>query len=572
MKKIVMRKSDGEWQGGDLDPLLKKIYLGRGINSCDEIDYQLKNLFPFDQLKGIDDATELLWSVLQDQGQILIVGDFDVDGATSTVVALKALRAFGFENVDYLVPNRFEYGYGLSSDLVPVAARYNPDLIITVDNGISSIDGVETARKLGIKVLVTDHHLPGAELPNAGAIVNPNQKGDLFPSKNLAGVGVVFYLMLAFRKLLRDKGWFGENRLEPNLADFLDLVALGTIADIVTLDRNNRIFVKHGVERIRYGKCSAGIRALFHVTGRDISAISTGDLSYVLAPRLNAAGRLDDMSLGVECLLTDDYKKAIDMAQQLDILNDERKAIEHDMRIQAEKELNELQLDSDLPLGICLFDQNWHQGVVGILASRVKSKLNRPVVAFAKVDDNEIKGSARSIEGLHIKEVIEAVDAKHPELINKYGGHAMAAGIQLGIDKYEDFCKAFLDELDQHITEDHLYEKIWSDGELESEHFSLETANMLNNSGPWGCGFDEPVFSGRFSVLDQKLIGNKHLKLTLALPGHEQKIEAIMFFADTEKWPNYQCKSVSAAFKLDINKYRGRHNLQLVLAHLEPYL
>lgn len=571
MQKIIVRKpvEDVSWDVNNLHPLLKRIYLNRGIKSSAEFEYDVEHLLSYENLSGMNAAITCVWQAIEKQQHILIIGDYDADGATSTALAIKALKAFGHQRVSYLVPNRFKYGYGLTPEIAITAARKNPDLIITVDNGISSCKGVEMAKQLGSKVLITDHHLPSENLPEADAIVNPNQYGDQFASKNLAGVGVIFYVMLALRKFLRDQQWFTTCGIpEPNMASFLDLVALGTVADIVNLDKNNRILVQQGLCRIRAGKCCAGIKALLQIAKRNYKRTIASDLGYVLGPRLNAAGRLDDMSLGIECLLTDDKNKALETAKQLNTLNEERRAIEVNMQQQATRELNNLQLDKELPTGLCLYDANWHQGVIGILASRIKDRLHRPVIAFAKIDDNEIKGSARSVFGVHIRDVLDAIAAQNPELITKFGGHAMAAGLSLQLDKYNDFRAVFDQEVSKHLSPESLHKQIYVDGELTKQELCLDTAKLLRDAGPWGQGFPEPAFVGTFNIVQQYLVGNKHLKLMLSLPNNGQMVEAIAFNVDTEKWPNYQCNSIHTAYRLDVNEYRSAC-LQLIIEYLE---
>ncbi|MCW8980777.1 MAG: single-stranded-DNA-specific exonuclease RecJ, partial [Altibacter sp.] len=432
MHKSIKRISGTEKKIPGFSSVLNRVYVNRHIQSESELDYSISKLLPFEKLKGISEAALLMSDAIKNNSKIVIVGDFDVDGATSTTVAVKALHSMGAKNVEFLVPNRFEFGYGLTPEIVQVAIdRFNPDIIITVDNGISSIEGVKAAKEHNLKVIVTDHHLPAKTLPEADAIVNPNQPGDEFPSKMLAGVGVIFYTMLALRSLLREQGWFKEQNIsEPNLAELLDLVALGTIADVVPLDYNNRILVSQGLARIRSGHVSTGIKALIDITGRDMERLIASDFGFAIAPRLNAAGRLDDMSLGINCLLSDDIAAAHKMAQQLDEINYARRDIEADMKQQAMKLLDDMSLDDsdNLPFGLCLFDQGFHEGVVGIIASRIKDRWNRPVIVFAKTSDNLLKGSGRSIKGLHIRDALDSVATKYPNLISKFGGHAMAAG------------------------------------------------------------------------------------------------------------------------------------------------
>lgn len=554
---------------GDLPPLLTRLYASRGVRSAAELERGLKGLLPVGQLRGVDAAVSVLREALAKGQAILVVGDFDCDGATASCVAVLALRALGAARVDYLVPNRFEYGYGLTPEIVEVARQRNPDLLLTVDNGISSIEGVAAARAAGLRVVVTDHHLPGERLPEADAIVNPSQPGCAFPSKAIAGVGVVFYVMLALRTALREAGWFDASRPEPNLAELLDLVALGTVADVVPLDANNRILVHQGLARIRSGRCRPGIRALLQVAGRPAERLVAADLGFIVGPRLNAAGRLDDMSLGIECLLTEDEQTALTMAQALDELNQDRKAIERDMQQQALAVLEATSLDTaELPFGLCLFQSDWHQGVIGILASRLKERYHRPVIAFADAGDGSLKGSARSVPGLHVRDALDAVAARHPGLITKFGGHAMAAGLSLPQDHYEDFCSAFDAEVRRHLCAEDLAGRLLSDGELAAEEFCLELASHLREAGPWGQHFPQPGFHGRFVILQQRLVGQRHLKLALQHEGCADILDAIAFNVDTAAWPDPNVRHITAAFTLDINEYRGRRSLQLLISHL----
>lgn len=552
----------------DLDPVLRRVYATRAIKSEADLDYSLDSLLPMTQLSGLPGAADLLASVIRHAGLILVVGDFDADGATSCALCLRALRALGAAEARYLVPNRFEYGYGLTPEIVEVAAGLGPELIMTVDNGISSLDGVEAARQRGIRVLVTDHHLPGEQLPRADAIVNPNVPGDRFPSKHLAGVGVAFYVMLALRAHLRELGWFRRQSIpEPNLARLLDLVALGTVADVVPLDRNNRILVAQGIRRIRAGCCVPGIRALLDVGQRNPARMVTADLGFAVGPRLNAAGRLDDMSLGIECLLTDSDSEARRMALQLDALNRERKDIETDMQTQALAVINELHLDAaQLPVGLCLYDPVWHQGVIGILAARLKERYHRPVIAFARSGENELKGSARSIPALHIRDALAAVAARHPELITKFGGHAMAAGLTLAENDFPAFADAFDAEVSRHLSQQDLQGVIYTDGELSADEFSLGTAELLRDASPWGQGFPAPVFDGRFSVISQRVVGERHLKLTLQPARSDCQIDAIAF--NTPALPE-TCHEARLAYRLDVNEYRGLLSPQLIVEQIE---
>ncbi len=559
-----------------LHPILARIYAQRGITSSAELERGLAHLLPVDQLKGVEAAAELLAEAITQQQRILIVGDFDCDGATSSALAVRALRVLGAEQVDYLVPNRFEYGYGLTPEIVVVAAERKPDLIVTVDNGISSIDGVVAANECGIRVLVTDHHLQGHELPAAAAIVNPNQQGDEFPSKNLAGVGVIFYVMLALRAVLREMAWFEEQeKKEPNLAELLDLVALGTVADVVPLDHNNRILVGQGLARIRAGKCNAGISALIAVAKRNASTLAATDLGFALGPRLNAAGRLDDMSLGIELLLTDDPARAQELAQHLDGLNHERRAIEQEMKEEAMVILDEMELDegTDLPIGLCLFEPHWHQGVIGILASRIKDRLHRPVIIFAQADDDTIKGSARSVPGLHIRDALAAVAAGNPGLLNKFGGHAMAAGMSLKLEDFERFRDAFDTEVRRHLGPEYLCREILSDGELAQNELNLDLAETLRAGDPWGQGFPEPLFDGVFELVSKRIVGEKHLKLVLRLIGVEsreqQAIDAIAFNTVDDDWPA-EVNQVELAYRLEVNEFNGRRSAQLLVEHIKP--
>ena len=556
-----------------MHPLLRRVYSQRKIKHVEELELGLENLIPPERFKGIDAAIELLIDALRQQQRVLIVADFDADGATSCVVALTALRQFGYQHTDYIVPNRFDYGYGLTPEIVELAKTRNPDLIITVDNGISSIEGVAAAKSAGIKTLITDHHLPGADAPNADAIVNPNQNGCNFPSKSIAGVGVIFYVMLALRARLRETNWFEENSIaEPNLADLLDLLALGTVADVVALDRNNRILVSEGLRRIRAGRTRPGIKSLLEIAGRSITRLTASDLGFSVGPRLNAAGRLDDMSTGIECLLTDHEGAAYKLALQLDDMNKDRKQIEGDMREQAFKFLQEFSLEeSDLPAALCIYDERWHQGVVGILASRVKEKFNRPVIAFADANDSgvEIKGSARSIKGFHIRDALDAVASRNPGMISKFGGHAMAAGLSLKKDKLQEFTRAFQKQAALLLDEELLQAHIMSDGDITHSEFSMDTAAVLIKGGPWGQEFPEPVFDGKFKVIQQRRVGKNHLKLVLAPElAPRQTIDAIAFNIDKQEWPAPEMTDIEIAYKLDINEFRGNQTLQLMVEHI----
>ncbi|WP_133129683.1 single-stranded-DNA-specific exonuclease RecJ [Legionella yabuuchiae] len=560
----------------DLDvphPVLRRIYAARGIVEASELEKSLRALLPFDSLTDIDKAVARLYQAIQNQQRILIIGDFDADGATSTALGVSALRMFGAKYVEFLVPNRFEFGYGLTSAIVNVAKQWRPDLIITVDNGIASIEGVAAANNAGIDVLVTDHHLPGEALPNACAIVNPNQAGDFFPSKSIAGVGVIFYVMMALRRHLMSLDWFKQNNLvEPSMAQFLDLVALGTVADVVALDKNNRIMVNQGLTRIRRGFVRPGIRALIEVAGRKVEQLRESDLGFAIAPRLNAAGRLDDMALGIECLLAEDDRQARVLAEQLNELNIERRKIETEMKDQALNALDKLMSTVEhntLPVALCLMDSSWHQGVIGILAGRLKEKFHRPVITFAAVSDTELKGSARSVPGLNIRDVLAAIDKDFPGLIIKFGGHAMAAGLSVEPQKFKTFKSCFIEEVAKQIDLSACTGEILTDGGLAPEELTLSLASLLNEAGPWGQHFPEPIFDNRFEILDQRLVGERHLKLTLT---HEQGgdiFDAIAFNVDLKVWPNYRANRIHAAYRLDINEYAGRTKLQLIVVALK---
>ena len=553
---------------GEMPTLLTRLYAARGVQSQAELDKSLARLIPYQQLKGIDAAVDLLVVALEQRQRILIVGDFDADGATASTVGMLGLRLLGAAHVDYLVPNRFEYGYGLTPEIVQVALTRQPQLLITVDNGISSVEGVAAAKAAGLSVLVTDHHLPGNELPAADAIVNPNQPGCEFPSKALAGVGVIFYVLIALRARLNSLGWY-QNTKAPNIAELLDLVALGSVADVVPLDANNRILVHQGLERIRAGRARPGLKAILEVAKRDHSRITSTDLGFILGPRLNAAGRLDDMSLGIECLLTDDANAAREMAAQLDEMNQDRKSIEQGMQREALAQLKELPVES-MPFGLCLFDPDWHQGVIGILASRLKERYFRPTFAFADAGDGMLKGSGRSVPGFHIRDALSVVAAQHPELISKYGGHAMAAGLTRPEANFAVFSSAFDAEVRRQLREEDLTGRLMSDGSLAVEEFHLELARALRNAGPWGQHFPEPLFHGVFQLVEQRIVGERHLKVVLKTECGSVKLDGIAFGVDREVWPNPTIRWVELAYKLDLNEFRGNETVQLMIAHIEP--
>ncbi|RTF04496.1 single-stranded-DNA-specific exonuclease RecJ [Serratia marcescens] len=555
-----------------LPPLLRRLYALRGVQAEQELERSVKGMLPWQQLDGIDDAVSLLQQALADGRRIMVVGDFDADGATSTALTVLALRSMGGAAVDYLVPNRFEDGYGLSPEVVEQAAARGAELIVTVDNGISSHAGVDVAHAKGMQVLVTDHHLPGETLPAAEAIVNPNLRGCAFPSKSLAGVGVAFSLMLALRARLRDSGWFEQRALAmPNLAELLDLVALGTVADVVPLDANNRILVYQGLNRIRAGKCRPGIRALLEVANRDARQLAANDLGFALGPRLNAAGRLDDMSIGVALLLSDDIAQARMLANDLDALNQTRREIEQGMQVEALQLCDQLERTStELPYGLAMYHPEWHQGVVGILASRIKERFHRPVIAFAPAGDGILKGSGRSVPGLHMRDALERLDMLNPGLMMKFGGHAMAAGLSLEEAKFDEFRQRFGELVGEWLDPAMLEGVIWSDGELAMQELSLTTAELLREGGPWGQAFPEPTFDGKFRILQQRLVGEKHLKLMVEPLGGGPLLDGIAFNVDTTLWPDSSVREVELAYKLDVNEFRGNRNVQLLIQHLWP--
>lgn len=543
---------------GDLGPVYARLFAMRGVTSMGELEYGLGNLVPISSLENVDAAVELLLSMRKER--VVVIGDFDVDGATSTALMLRCLRQFGFSNVDYLVPNRFEYGYGLTPEIVKVAANSKPALIVTVDNGISSIDGVNEAHASGIKVLVTDHHLPGNELPAADVIVNPNLPDSAFPSGNLAGVGVAFYVLAALGKALEKEGRVGAAKVP---ASYLDLVALGTVADVVVLDHNNRILVEQGIRRMRAGKTVPGISALLQQAGRQVRRIVSSDLGFAVGPRLNAAGRLDDMSLGIECLLTDDFDAALKHAQTLDEINKERREIESDMRDQAFAYVDSLDA-SRLPLCVCLYEADWHQGIVGLIASRVKERCHRPVIAFAKESEGFLKGSARSVTGVHVRDLLEAVSTVRPGLIEKFGGHAMAAGLTIAAGAFDEFSKLVNAQLARLYPKADFSGAILSDGPLPDTSLSLPFARELRNAGPWGSGFPEPLWSGDFLLVEQRTVGEKHLKMRVTPAAGGKPLDAIAF---NQAGPAYR-GVVQLAYRLDVNEYRGVESAQLIVEQI----
>ncbi|GGD24435.1 single-stranded-DNA-specific exonuclease RecJ [Franconibacter pulveris 1160] len=556
----------------DLPPLLKRLYASRGVKNAEELERSVKGMLPWQKLGGIQQAVEMLHNAFREGLRIMIVGDFDADGATSTALSVLALRALGGGNVAYLVPNRFDDGYGLSPEVVDQAHARGAQMIMTVDNGISSHAGVIRAHELGIPVLVTDHHLPGETLPEADALVNPNLAYCEFPSKSLAGVGVAFYLMLALRAHLREAGWFEEKGIPmPNLAEYLDLVALGTVADVVPLDANNRILTWQGLSRIRAGKCRPGIRALLEIANRDMQRLAASDLGFALGPRLNAAGRLDDMSVGVALLLCDNIGEARMLANELDALNQTRKEIEQGMQAEALTLCQQLERSAEtLPAGIAIYHPEWHQGVVGILASRIKERFHRPVIAFAPAGDGLLKGSGRSVQGLHMRDALERLDTLYPGLMLKFGGHAMAAGLSLEAERFDEFQQRFSSLVNDWLDPAMLQGEIWSDGALAPQEMTLEVAEMLREAGPWGQMFPEPLFDGRFRILQQRLVGERHLKLMLEPVGGGPLLDGIAFNIDTTRWPDQGVREVELAYKLDVNEFRGNRNVQLIIDYLWP--
>jgi single-stranded-DNA-specific exonuclease len=545
-----------EQQG--LHPLLARLYAARGVTNKAELDYELKSLLPPTALTHATDAASLLADAIEAEAKLLIIGDYDCDGATATAVGMRALQAFGAD-VDFLLPDRFKLGYGLSPEIVDLAAQQSPDLIITVDNGIASLEGVARAQQHGIATLITDHHLPGESLPDADCIVNPNQPGCDFPSKHIAGVGVMFYVMLALRAELRQRGWFTD-RPEPNLGDLLDLVALGTVADVVKLDRNNRILVSQGLKRMRAGRMQAGIAALFKAAGRDAGKATGFDLGFLIGPRLNAAGRLADMRLGVECLLTDDPARALNIAQELDQLNRARREIEAGMQEQAQHLLDSMEVDATAP-GVALFDEQWHEGVVGILASRIKDKLHRPVFAFARSEGGIVKGSGRSIPGLHLRDALDLVAKRAPGILLRFGGHAMAAGATLRETDFNRFQVLFAEIAGELLSPADLTRTLETDGPLEGGYISLETARLLENE-IWGQGFPAPLFVDDFEVEHQRVLKEKHLKLRLKKGN--SRIDAIQF-----NYAHSPGNTTRVAYRLSVNEYMGVENPQLMIEYLE---
>lgn len=570
MKKLIIARDnvDSSHLPTHLHPVIRQLYANRNVTNAYELDNGVATLHDYKLFKDIDKASDLLINALEAQSQILIVGDFDADGATSTATLMQGLQMFGFEHLDYLIPDRFSLGYGLSPALAEQIVQIKPDLVITVDNGISCIAGIDILKSNGIKVLVTDHHLQGEKLPNADAIVNPNQHECNFPSKSIAGVGVAFYLLIALRSFMRDKGYF-THQAPPNLANLLDIVALGTVADVVALDANNRTLVHQGLARIRSGKTRPGITALIEVANRNATRLSASDFGFSLAPRLNAAGRLDDMSLGIACLLSNDINQARHIANELDSLNHARREIEQGMQLEAQAVLDRLAFsDDNIPDAICLYQDDWHQGVIGILAGRLKEKYHRPTVIFAGGENGEIKGSCRSIEGLHMRDLLEGLNTAYPHLINKFGGHAMAAGLSIDEQHFNEFKTVFEQAVGAQLSEESKRCIVLTDGELPTDCFTMEFAQLLKQSGPWGQQFPEPIFEHTFEVIQQRIVGEKHLKLVLK---HQsgRLVDAIAFGINIKEWPDTEAHFVKVAYQLDINEFRGKFSLQLIVRELE---
>lgn len=556
--------------------LIKRILAARGINHSDELNFVLKQLHPVSSLKNVKAAAQLLATAIINQRKILIVGDYDADGATATALCMRALHLCGHQAVDFLVPDRFKYGYGLTPAIVELAQAYQPWLLMTVDNGVSSIEGVEAAHALGIKTLITDHHLPGQQLPASDVMVNPNQPEDQFPSKALAGVGVAFYVMLALKQELIAQGYFAQQNLpEPNMVSLLDLVALGTVADVVPLDANNRILVEQGLRRIRSGAAHAGVQALLTIAKKDPKRVVSSDFGFACGPRLNAAGRLADMAVGIRCLLTDDPKEAARLALQLDSLNHDRRQIEADMKEDAERIMQALgfERDTHLPPIMCLHQADWHEGVVGILASRIKDRYHRPVIVFANSEDGLLKGSGRCIEGLHLRDLIDEVATQHPGMIQRFGGHAMAAGLTLPSEHFQQFQTSMIAAVNRQTKPDTFRETVYTDGHLSPQELNLNTAEQLHALAPWGQWFPEPQFEGEFEVKKLQILKDLHVRATLipiyAEPSLVSAVTAMHFFADLRQWPA-EGERVQLIYKLSVNEYRNERSLQLMVAHVIP--
>ncbi|OCF97854.1 single-stranded-DNA-specific exonuclease RecJ [Gilliamella sp. wkB308] len=556
----------------DIPTLLQRIYALRGVTSSKEIDYAARNLSNYDQLNGIDNAVKIIYSAMKNNQRIMIVGDFDTDGATSTALAVRALKQMGCQFVDYIIPDRFEDGYGLSVEVVKKAISLKADLIITVDNGISAIEAVEFAKQANLPVIITDHHLCPNRLPSADAIINPNLPDCTFPSKNLAGVGVTFYLMLALRAKLRQENWFNDNQLaEFNIANLLDLVALGTIADVVKLDHNNRILVHQGVSRIRFGYCCEGIKALLQVAKKDCCSCNATDLAFYIAPRLNAAGRMDNMSLGVELLLCDHPDTALNLATDLNNLNNDRKLIEQTMHQEALSFIEKMENEkTSIPHFLVVYHPEWHQGIIGILSSRLKEKYHRPVISFASTQDGFLKGSGRSIKGIHLRDLLDELQHLHPELMVSFGGHAMAVGLTIHENNLSRFTTCVEALLLKRLDDKLLETVIETDGEIDGQDFNYSIAKQLKDSGPWGEGFPEPIFDGEFIIHQQRLLADKHLKLVLEPKNGGPIIDGIAFNVDRLEWPDLSIKQAKVVYHLDVDEFRGNQAAKLLIRHLWP--
>ncbi|NUF28495.1 single-stranded-DNA-specific exonuclease RecJ [Gilliamella sp. ESL0254] len=556
----------------DIPLLLQRIYALRGITNMQELDYSTRNLCNYNKLEGIEKAVEILYSAMKNNEHIMIVGDFDTDGATSTALTVRALKNMGCQFVDYIIPDRFDDGYGLSISVVKKAILQKAQLIITVDNGISATEAVDFAKQSNLSVIITDHHLCPEQLPNADAIINPNLPNCSFPSKHLAGVGVAFYFMLALRAKLRQENWFADKNLtEYNVANLLDLVALGTIADVVKLDHNNRILVHQGINRIRSGYCSEGIKALLHIAKKDQASLTSTDLAFYIAPRLNAAGRMDNMALGVQLLLCDNYDSAINKATDLDNLNNDRKLIEQTMHEEALSFIEEVEKqNTSIPNLLVFYHPEWHQGIIGILSSRLKDKYYRPVISFASTQDGFLKGSGRSIKGLHLRDLIDELNQQHPDLITSFGGHAMAVGLTIREEDLERFKISIEALLDTRLKPDLLKQVIETDGEIDSQDFTYAIAKQVKESGPWGEGFCAPIFDGEFIIHQQRLLADKHLKLVLEPQNGGPLIEGICFNVNRQQWPDQSIKNVKIIYHLDVDEFRGNQALNLVIKHLWP--
>ena len=580
VKKTIIRRCGAKHLSSkNIDPVLHRVYSNRGINDISMIDKTLSKLPHPSKMLGIESAVKRLIDALQSKQKILIIGDFDADGATSTALMILGLGSMGFSFVQYLVPNRFEFGYGLSKEIVDSAMRLEPALIITVDNGISSCQGVEEASQRGVDVIITDHHLPGKELPNAHSIINPNQLGCKFPSKNLAGVGVALYLLLALRTALREINWFVSQDIdEPKLSVWLDLVALGTIADVVPLDQVNRTLVHHGLKRIREGYCRPGISAMLRVAGKNQSGVNASDLGFKLGPSLNAAGRLKDISIGIQCLLTSDVGTALKLANHLNALNQERRALEEGMQADALHLIEGLQLGQSerLPNVICLYKPDWHEGILGLLASRIKERYHRPVLICARESKSvgpthQVKGSCRSIPKLHIRDALSAVASKHADLAMKFGGHAMAAGFSIREDRLELLFTAFRKHVNNTLKNENFNDVCLTDGELDVTQINIKTATLLDDAGPWGSEFPEPTFDGIFIVESQQILKKKYLKMTLSFPEQrDSMLDAICFNVDVNEWNNEKTSTLHCVYRLKLNEYRGAVRLQLLIDYFQP--